>query len=163
PTIMMIVDGVRLTKPKPNYYYRPISKPASGNGEASTLQTKDNKETSIPVHNGKTIPDLQNLNYVSLKNSFTALRNEENIFDATNVQRKKDDTFGSSNHDSDDEEVEEMLAPPKKTPRKTSIWSGRKADSPKRKVVFSLETKVHYFDMDDIDEVEHENAYSKKG
>nr|GFD30925.1 zinc knuckle CX2CX4HX4C [Tanacetum cinerariifolium] len=29
-------DGVRLTKPKPNYYYHSISKPASGNGKAST-------------------------------------------------------------------------------------------------------------------------------
>nr|GEX64002.1 zinc knuckle CX2CX4HX4C [Tanacetum cinerariifolium] len=30
--------------------------------------------------------------------------------------------------------------------KKTSIWSGRKADSPKSNVVFSPETKVHYFD-----------------
>ncbi|GJW79160.1 hypothetical protein Tco_0140842 [Tanacetum coccineum] len=44
------------------------------------------------------------------------------------------------------------------------------ADSPKRNVVFSLETKVHYFDKDDMDfddmgqkveEVEHMNAYSE--
>ncbi|GJS16346.1 hypothetical protein Tco_0410818 [Tanacetum coccineum] len=160
------IDGVRLTKPKPNYYYRPISKPASGNGEASTSQTKYNKETSIPVCNGKTVLDLQDLKYVSLKNSFAALRNEDDIFDVNNVQRKKDDTFGSSNHDSDNEEVEEVFiekAPPKKTPRKIGIWSSRKADSPKRNVAFSPETKVHYFDRDDIEEVEHENANSKKG
>ncbi|GKC62745.1 hypothetical protein Tco_1095343, partial [Tanacetum coccineum] len=47
-------------------------------------------------------------------------------------------------------------APPKKTPRKTGIRSGRKAESLKRNVVFSPETKVHYFDRDDIEEVEHE-------
>ncbi|GJX85339.1 zinc knuckle CX2CX4HX4C containing protein [Tanacetum coccineum] len=115
------------------------------------------KETSIPVRNGKNSPDLQDLKYVSLKNLFVALRNEDDIFDVNNVQRKKDDTFGSSNHDSDNEEVEEVFfekAPPKKTPRKIS---------PKRNVAFSPETKVHYFNRDDIEEVEHENANSKKG
>ncbi|GJT63802.1 hypothetical protein Tco_1015282 [Tanacetum coccineum] len=30
--------------------------------------------------------------------------------------------------------------------RKTGIWSGRKADSPKRHVAFSVETKLRYFD-----------------
>ncbi|GJS45049.1 zinc finger, CCHC-type containing protein [Tanacetum coccineum] len=146
------IDGVRLTKPKPNYYYRPISKPASGNGEASTLQTKDNKETSIPVHNGKTIPDLQNLNYVSLKNSFTALRNEDDIFDATDVQRKKDDTFGSPNHDSDDEEVEEMFvekAPPKKTPRKTKLFYTQSRYGSPRKETLEATRKRMKWENDD--------------
>ncbi|GKB73780.1 putative reverse transcriptase domain-containing protein [Tanacetum coccineum] len=73
---------------------------------------------------------------------------------------------------SDDGFVEKAEAPPKKTPRKTGTWSGRKADSPKRNVVFSLETKVNYFDRDDMDfddmgqaveEVEHENAYRDNG
>ncbi|GJU09556.1 zinc finger protein 511 [Tanacetum coccineum] len=40
-------------------------------------------------------------------------------------------------------------APPIKTPRKIGIWLGRKADSPKRNVVFSPEPKIHYFDRDD--------------
>ncbi|GKC49810.1 hypothetical protein Tco_1072555 [Tanacetum coccineum] len=50
-------------------------------------------------------------------------------------------------------------ASPKKTPRKTGIWSGRKATN----IAFSPETNVHYFDRDDIEEMRHENAYSKKG
>nr|GEZ01135.1 hypothetical protein [Tanacetum cinerariifolium] len=54
-------------------------------------------------------------------------------------------------------------APLKKTPRKTGIWSCRKADSPKINIAFFPEMKVHYFDRDDIKEVKHENAYSKKG
>ncbi|GKF87502.1 hypothetical protein Tco_0258379, partial [Tanacetum coccineum] len=71
-----------------------------------------------------------------------------------------------------DDTQKKVDAPPKKTPRKTCIWSGRKVDSPKRNVVFSPETKVHYFDRDDMDfndmgqaieEVEHENAYSGNG
>ncbi|GJV14504.1 hypothetical protein Tco_1359827 [Tanacetum coccineum] len=64
------------------------------------------------------------------------------------------------------------LVPLKKTPRKTGIWSIRKTDSRKRNVVFSPETKVHYFDKDDMDfddmgqtveEVEHRNTYSENG
>nr|GEX44064.1 hypothetical protein [Tanacetum cinerariifolium] len=61
-----------------------------------------------------------------------------------------------------DDARKKVKAPPKKTLRKTGIWSGRKADSPKRNVVFSPEKKIHYFDREDIKEVEHENAYSKK-
>nr|GFD19805.1 hypothetical protein [Tanacetum cinerariifolium] len=53
-------------------------------------------------------------------------------------------------------------APPKKTPRKTGIWSGRKADSLKRNVDFSPDRLVYYFEREDLEEVEHENAYSKK-
>ncbi|GJZ98886.1 zinc knuckle CX2CX4HX4C containing protein [Tanacetum coccineum] len=91
--------------------------------------------------------------------------------------------LGSDTDDSDSEEVKNVFvedngklmdglvdnarkkveALPKKTPRKIGIWSGRKVDSPKRNVAFSLETKIHYFDRDDIEEVKHENAYIKKG
>ncbi|GKD96032.1 hypothetical protein Tco_1379929 [Tanacetum coccineum] len=71
-----------------------------------------------------------------------------------------------------DDTQKKIKAPPKKTPRKTDIWSGRKADSSKRNIVFSHETKVNYFDRDDMDfddigqaveEVQHENAYSENG
>nr|GEW29831.1 hypothetical protein [Tanacetum cinerariifolium] len=56
--------------------------------------------------------------------------------------------------------------------RKIGICSGRKADSPKRNIVFSLETKLNYFNKDDIDfddmkqavkEAEHGNAFSENG
>ncbi|GJV39806.1 hypothetical protein Tco_1418246 [Tanacetum coccineum] len=40
------IDGVWLTKPQPNYFYRVVSKPISVNGEASTSQPKGNKEAS---------------------------------------------------------------------------------------------------------------------
>ncbi|GJZ36901.1 hypothetical protein Tco_0583092 [Tanacetum coccineum] len=89
-----------------------------------------------------------------VSNPFSALEedNEKSMDDLVDYTRKK------------------MEAHPKKTPRKTCIWSGRKADSPKRNAVFSLKTKVHYFDKDDMDfddmgqkveEVEHMNAYSE--
>ncbi|GKD91397.1 zinc knuckle CX2CX4HX4C containing protein, partial [Tanacetum coccineum] len=38
------IDGARLTKPKPNNYYRHVSKPVNVNGEASISQPKENKE-----------------------------------------------------------------------------------------------------------------------
>ncbi|GJZ98588.1 hypothetical protein Tco_0671041 [Tanacetum coccineum] len=104
---------VKLTKPKPNYFYRVVSKLVNVNDEAFTSQPKGNKKAySQPksnVHNnGKPIDDL--------------------VDDA----RKKG------------------VVPPKKTPRKTGIWSDRKANSPKRNVFFSPETKVHYFNRDDM-------------
>ncbi|GJV75699.1 RNA-directed DNA polymerase, eukaryota [Tanacetum coccineum] len=70
-----------------------------------------------------------------VSNSFSALEedNEKPIDELIDDTRKK------------------MEALPKKAPRKTGIWSSRKADSPKRNVVFSLEMKVHYFDRDDMD------------
>ncbi|GKC40158.1 hypothetical protein Tco_1052542 [Tanacetum coccineum] len=83
-----------------------------------------------------------------------AVDNEKHMDDLVNDTRKK------------------MEAPSKKTPRKIVIWSSRKADSPKINVFFYPETKVHYFDKNDmnfddigqaIEEVEHENAYSENG
>ncbi|GJR24062.1 zinc knuckle CX2CX4HX4C containing protein [Tanacetum coccineum] len=109
---------------------------------------------------GNSLPKQQMLKYqnyttsIPVSNAFSALEedNEKPMDDLVDDTQKK------------------MEAPPKKTPRKTGIWSGRKADSPKRNVVFSPETKVHYFDRDDmefdemgkaVEEVEHENAYSE--
>ncbi|GKC91993.1 hypothetical protein Tco_1157435 [Tanacetum coccineum] len=71
-----------------------------------------------------------------------------------------------------DETRKKVEVPHKKTPRKTSIWSGRKTDSPKRNVVFFPKTKIHYFHKDDMEldnmgQVaegwEHENAYNDNG
>ncbi|GJV18512.1 hypothetical protein Tco_1367532 [Tanacetum coccineum] len=140
------IEGVRLTKPKPSSIYRPISRPAHGNGKASTSQLNTNKVSTdmLPDRIGKKLADEQELNLFSLKNSFDALSTEDNVFESNNDKGTK------------------VEAPPKKTPMKTSIWLGRKVDSPKRNVAFSPETKVHYFDREDIKEVEHENAYSKK-
>ncbi|GJY01623.1 reverse transcriptase domain-containing protein [Tanacetum coccineum] len=71
-----------------------------------------------------------------------------------------------------DDTLKKVEAPPKKTPRKIGIWSGRKANSPKRNIVFSPETKIHYFNRDDMEfddmgqvvvEEENENTYSENG
>nr|GEX02199.1 putative reverse transcriptase domain-containing protein [Tanacetum cinerariifolium] len=41
------IDGIRLTKPQPNYLYRVVSKSVNVNDEASTSQPKGNKEASL--------------------------------------------------------------------------------------------------------------------
>ncbi|GJR37007.1 hypothetical protein Tco_1212691 [Tanacetum coccineum] len=60
----------------------------------------------------------------------------------------------------------------KAPPMKYGIWSGRKADSPKRNVIFFPETKLHYFDRDDmefddmkhvVEKAEHRNASRENG
>ncbi|GJR61198.1 putative reverse transcriptase domain-containing protein [Tanacetum coccineum] len=111
------IEGVRLTKQKPSFIYRPINRPANGNGEASTSQLNTNK------------------------NSFDAISKEDNVFESNNDNGTVTDEFASSIIDNDSEEVEEVFvekdpsiepmvgvfddvrkkveAPPKKTPRKT--------------------------------------------
>ncbi|GJT97663.1 hypothetical protein Tco_1093181 [Tanacetum coccineum] len=170
-----------LTKPKPNYYCRPISKPTSRNNEAYTSQSKEAKESSKPhtTHIGKTSSDLQEINIFSL--NFEALKEKDNIFGVNTEVGTNNNVFDNSKlDDSDSEEVKNIFVEDngkhidglgddaqkkveEKIRRKTGIWLGRKADSPIRNVTFSFETKVHYFDRDDIEEVERENAYCKKG
>ncbi|GJX77463.1 putative reverse transcriptase domain-containing protein [Tanacetum coccineum] len=113
------------------------SRPANGNGEASTSQLNTNKVTSDPL------PDRseQEFNLFSLKNSFDAISKEDNVFESNNDNGTVTDEFASSILDNDSEEVEEVFvekdpsiepmvgvfddvrkkveAPPKKTPRKT--------------------------------------------
>ncbi|GJY30289.1 hypothetical protein Tco_0413784 [Tanacetum coccineum] len=129
------INGVWLTKPQPNYFYRAVSKPVIVNDEASTSQPKGNKEAS-----------------------------SQPKFNVNDNGNPMDDLV--------DETRNKVEVPPKKTTRKTGVWLCRKADSPKRNVVFSSETKVHYFDRDDMefDDMgqategwEHENAFSDNG
>ncbi|GJW16645.1 hypothetical protein Tco_0024081 [Tanacetum coccineum] len=107
---------------------------------------------------------------------------QDDMFETDKSARPKSNNIKSTVINSDSEEVENLFmkdngkpmnglfddarkkvkAPPKKTHRKTCIWSGRKTDSPKRNVAISLEMKVHYFDREDIEKVEHENADRKK-
>nr|GEV38763.1 reverse transcriptase domain, reverse transcriptase zinc-binding domain protein [Tanacetum cinerariifolium] len=63
------------------------------------------------------------------------------------IQRK---AFHDNEKHGDDlvDDTQKKMEAPQKTPRKTSIWSGKKADSPKRSVVFSPKTKVYYLDSD---------------
>nr|GEW93573.1 zinc knuckle CX2CX4HX4C [Tanacetum cinerariifolium]GEW94136.1 zinc knuckle CX2CX4HX4C [Tanacetum cinerariifolium] len=159
------IDGVRLTKRKPNYYYCHVSKLVNMNAEASTSQPKENKEPSAPKP-----------------------KNKDKNFEVNNEPWKATNDIGSKMDDSDSKEVENIFVEDNRKhmddlvddirkkveapSKKTSIWSGRKTGSPKRNVVFSHETNVYYFDRDDMifddigeatEEVEHENAYSKNG
>ncbi|GJY19827.1 zinc knuckle CX2CX4HX4C containing protein [Tanacetum coccineum] len=103
------IDGVRLTKPKPNYYYRPVSKPVNVNDEASTSQPKENKEPFAPNPNnkGKDVSDLQEINVVSLQNSFDALMEKDKIIEVNNEPWEATNDIGSKMDDS--EEVENVF------------------------------------------------------
>ncbi|GKB95178.1 hypothetical protein Tco_0981315 [Tanacetum coccineum] len=131
---------------------RYVSKPTSRNNEASTSQSKEAEESSKPhtTHIGRTNNNvfdnskLDDSDSEEVKNVFVE-DNGKHIDGLVDDARKK------------------VEVPLKKIHRKTGIWLGRKADSPIRNVTFSFEMKVHYFDRDDIEEVERENAYFKKG
>ncbi|GKF03900.1 hypothetical protein Tco_0034568, partial [Tanacetum coccineum] len=85
--------GVRLTKTKPNYYYRPISKKAS----------------TQPNNKGNDVSDLQEINIVSLQNSFDALMAKGKIFEVNNETWKVSNDVRSIMDDSNSEEVENLF------------------------------------------------------
>nr|GEV76748.1 hypothetical protein [Tanacetum cinerariifolium] len=115
---------------------------------------------------------------LSRYDSFNSLMEKDKNFEVNSETWTASNDVGSRMDDSDSKEVEnvfiedngkpmdglvndvwkKMEAHPKKTPRKTDIWSGRKTDSSKRNVAFSSEMKVHYFDRDDMifDDLGHE-------
>ncbi|GJZ52300.1 hypothetical protein Tco_0606815 [Tanacetum coccineum] len=110
------IDGVCLTKPKPNYYYRPISKldatlNSKVNGETSTSQPKDNKEAYISQHkhNSKKSLPLEEVNFVSSKKSFVALKDKEDIFGINDETWRNTNDIRSLKHDNDSEEVENVF------------------------------------------------------
>nr|GEX84862.1 hypothetical protein [Tanacetum cinerariifolium] len=141
----------------------PTSKP-NEHGEASTSEAAKSGVNSQPKNDVDNVP---------LKNTFDVVKDTYASKDVVSIM---DDSFGDSEEvenvfvDDNRKPMDDLVydawkkveAPPKKTPRKTSIWSGKKEDSPKRKVVFSPEPKIHYFGRDN-EEVENENAYSKNG
>nr|GEY40826.1 hypothetical protein [Tanacetum cinerariifolium] len=131
-------------------------------GEASTSQATKSVMNSPPKKDVDNVP---------LKNTFDALKDAyasndvRSIMDDSNTEEVKNVFMkdnGKPMDDLVDDAQKKVEAPPKKTRRKIGIWSGRKADSPKRNVVFSLEPKIHHIDMD-CEEVEHENAFRKNG
>nr|GEU72453.1 zinc knuckle CX2CX4HX4C [Tanacetum cinerariifolium] len=115
------IDGVRLTKPKPNYFYRPVSKSANVHGEASTFHIRKQFTETLSWM-------LKSNNIESTVNDSAS----ENVFLKDNG--KPIDGLVDDAH-------KKVEAPPKKTPRKNGIWSGRKLDYPKRNVVFLLKRR----------------------
>ncbi|GJY05207.1 hypothetical protein Tco_0371147 [Tanacetum coccineum] len=69
----------------------------------------------------------------------------------SNASSALEEDNGKHMDDLVDDTQKKIEAPLKKTPRKTGIWSGRKADSPKWNLVYSPKTKVHYFDRDGME------------
>ncbi|GJS45285.1 uncharacterized protein Tco_0595406 [Tanacetum coccineum] len=86
------IDGARLNKPKPNFQYRPVNK------------TKKNENKPF---------SLEKVNLVELKNSYDALRTEDNEFDSVEPPDMKTSAASSShdvnNVDSDEDEVENVF------------------------------------------------------
>nr|GEV35914.1 hypothetical protein [Tanacetum cinerariifolium] len=104
-------------------------RPANGNGEASTSQLNTNKVASDPL------PDRTVTNELPSSILDSDSEEVEEVFVEKDLSiRPMDGVF--------DDAQKRVEAPPKKTHKKTGIWSGRKADSSKRNVAFSLETKV---------------------
>nr|GEU77146.1 zinc knuckle CX2CX4HX4C [Tanacetum cinerariifolium] len=113
------IDGVWLTKPKPNYYYRHISKSANMNGEASTSQPREKKEPYAPRPNNKSkdVLGLHEINIVLLQNSFDALMVKDKKFEEVKNGFVEDN--GKPIDGLVDDARKKVEAPPKKSRMET--------------------------------------------
>ncbi|GKA75354.1 zinc knuckle CX2CX4HX4C containing protein [Tanacetum coccineum] len=117
------VEGLKLNKPKATFVYRQKEKPGTSTfdnaishghnggsqhqGTDSTSIPKDHVEesSSQPSQCGTNVPIFDDINFVSLKNSFAALKNADNFFDANEETSKA--TNSRDPKDDSDSEVEE--------------------------------------------------------
>ncbi|GJY26627.1 hypothetical protein Tco_0401353 [Tanacetum coccineum] len=74
------IDGVRLTKPKPNYFYCPVDKSANVHREASTSQPKETVQTNTQPAANKVRSKSDDINIISFKNSLDALYVQDDVF-----------------------------------------------------------------------------------
>ncbi|GJY32501.1 hypothetical protein Tco_0416970 [Tanacetum coccineum] len=98
------IGGIRLTKLKPNYYYRLISKPTNDHGEASTLLPKEHMKVAA----------TQSMR-MAWKSS-TNIGGSSHDSDSKEVENVFIDTANF------------VEAPPKKTLGKTDIWDDMEFD-----------------------------------
>ncbi|GJS05022.1 hypothetical protein Tco_0321530 [Tanacetum coccineum] len=120
------VDGIRLNKPKPNYFYRPISMSNKGSGDASTSHSTplatdsrpaatgtSNVGKSVETNSPKITPTCisnSGNNIVSIKNSFEALMEKVKTINVNNdTWEANTNDVGSSDHESDSEDVENII------------------------------------------------------
>ncbi|GJV06019.1 hypothetical protein Tco_1343675 [Tanacetum coccineum] len=120
------VEGIRLNKPKPNYFYRPISKSNKRSGDVSTLHSTPPATDSRPAATGtsnvgklvetnspKITPTCisnSGNNIVSIKNSFEALIERVKTVDINNDTWEANiNDVGSSDYESDSKKVENII------------------------------------------------------
>ncbi|GJR37692.1 zinc knuckle CX2CX4HX4C containing protein [Tanacetum coccineum] len=138
------IEGIRLTKPKPNYQFRPINNQASKSDGTSTSQPDDAaKEEHIPKN--KTDSDLipkcdlfeVDSNHMPLNNSFASLMDEDTT---TGTQNKPNANHSidsdQSGYDSDSEEVENIiLEQPRFMGNRTKSDEAKGASTPSNEVL----------------------------
>ncbi|GJR16150.1 zinc knuckle CX2CX4HX4C containing protein [Tanacetum coccineum] len=73
------IDGIRLTKPKPNYFYRPVGKSMNVHGEDSTSQPIETVHTNTQSAAKKISSKSDDINIISFKNLFDALKDQYDI------------------------------------------------------------------------------------
>nr|GEX19402.1 hypothetical protein [Tanacetum cinerariifolium] len=113
----------------------------------------ENKDPSAPQPNnkGNDVLDLQEINVVSLKNSFDALMEKDNFFEVNNETLKASNDRESIVYESDTEKVKNVFMILKNLWMTWLMMYGRKDDK-----IFDDMRQV-------VEEVEHENAYNTNG
>ncbi|GKA92349.1 hypothetical protein Tco_0814274 [Tanacetum coccineum] len=99
------VEGVRLSKPKPNFYYRRVEK-----GATSQNNKTDDKPLSVGKHATDFTADKKKVDEVKMSNSFSVLEEDDADDSDWNESDKNNDTPSCINgSDSDDDDVEELI------------------------------------------------------
>nr|GEW31844.1 hypothetical protein [Tanacetum cinerariifolium] len=122
------VEGIRITKPKPNFYYRRVDK-----GETSKSQQSnegDGTKTSMNTNNKGSGSKINNTStLVTFANSFSALHGEENDTDKEMNTPQWEDT-GLYVNESDSKEIEELVMEADPNGTKAKIISTEGASTP---------------------------------
>ncbi|GJS72430.1 zinc knuckle CX2CX4HX4C containing protein [Tanacetum coccineum] len=97
------IVGVRLTKPKPNYYYRPVVTPKNNNdNEASSSKHEKLKDNNVQPVSRPNVSTNEGIDLISLRNSFDTLMERDKVLDVADPQSTPTNTNPS---DDDEEEV----------------------------------------------------------
>ncbi|GJY71047.1 uncharacterized protein Tco_0474750 [Tanacetum coccineum] len=117
------IHGIRLNKPMPSYKYRPVNKSTNEKGEAHSVREKEqipstngsqpNEHTNAPSQladpRGKKASIEDDFSFVSVRNSFQSLTEDDKMIDANDRFWSISSVYGNVEED-DSEEVEEMFS-----------------------------------------------------
>ncbi|GJV61610.1 zinc knuckle CX2CX4HX4C containing protein [Tanacetum coccineum] len=120
------VAGIRLTKPSPNYVFRPVQK--KNDKEASSSSNDGQNGNNKQQQGRQPVSVDKDINLVEIRNSFDSLMEKDKVLDVTESQSSQ--THNDSLNEDDDEEVEDIYVEPDPKIRKQQVLSNIGASTP---------------------------------
>ncbi|GJY73946.1 hypothetical protein Tco_0478377 [Tanacetum coccineum] len=120
------VVGIRLTKPSPNYVFRPVQK--KNDKEASSSSNDGQNGNNKQQQGRQPVSVDKDINLVEIHNSFDSLMEKDKVLDVTESQSSQ--THNDSLNEDDDEEVEDIYVEPDPRIRKQQVLNNIGASTP---------------------------------